>query len=244
LVRRVLDRDGRVLAEGLAPSAVPAEAPEAPDDEEEAPPDALAAQPAAASDASAEPTGIAPVDAYLVTHLMRGVIRRGYGTAHAAAKLDAPLAGKTGSTNRNRDAWFVGYSPRVAAGVWVGYDDPAQDLGRRGTGSRVALPIWSELMSAALPRYPDDDGFDLPDGIHFAWTDPETKTAQRSQRYVAWAEPFATGRKARRSTYVPPPAPPPEPDPAPAYAPAVAPGPPLRAFQGAGAPQSALPIVE
>src|SRR5690606_32760714 len=173
-VRRVLDRDGRVLAEGLGASAVPPDAPAAPgDDDEEPPPDALAAQPVAASEhaaaAPAERTGISPVDAYLVTHLLRGVIRRGYGTARDAAKLDAPLAGKTGSTNRNRDAWFVGYSPRVAVGVWVGYDDPAQDLGRSGTGSRVALPIWSEVMRAALPRYPDDDGFDLPDGIHFAW---------------------------------------------------------------------------
>jgi penicillin-binding protein 1A len=217
LVRQVLDRDGRELEQAL-PADEPAPAP--------------------APDAA----GIAPVDAYLLTHLMRGVVRRPYGTAHAAARIDAPLVGKTGSTNRNRDAWFVGYSPRVAAGVWVGHDAPTRELARSQTGGRVALPIWIEFMDAAVPRFPDQDGFDIPEGVHFAWTDAETQTAQRSRRFVAWGEPVATGRPARRATYVAPPAPPPEPEPA--FAPAAAPGPTLGSFREIGAPAPAAPLIE
>ena len=249
LVRRVLDRDGNVLREALPFGAAGARsdgasAQRAVQDSEEAPSDVVApAHPPVADAASAIPpadaAGISPVDAYLVTHLLRGAIRRGYGTAHDAARLEAPLAGKTGSTNRNRDAWFVGYSPRVAAGVWVGYDVPTRELGPRGTGSRVALPIWMDFMEAALAAYPDEDGYDIPPGIHFAWTDPETGTRQRSNRYVAWAEPFATGRKPRRSTYVPPPVPP-EPEPDPNATPPRA----VSALQPVGAPPPGQPLVE
>ncbi len=246
-VRRVLDREGKVLAESLPASAVPNEgmqeplAPTASDDVDEVPPDALAAEGRNRPDAGADLEGIAPVDAYLLTHLMRGVIRRSYGTAHAAAKLDAPLAGKTGSTNRNRDAWFVGYSPRVATGVWVGFDAPAQELGRSETGGRAALPIWIAFMEAALSRFPDEDGFDVPAGIQFAWTDTETGTAKRSSRFVAWAEPVAGGRKTRQSSYVPPPTPP---EAEPVSAPASALVPTLGSFQDIGAPAPVVPLVE
>jgi penicillin-binding protein 1A len=190
---------------------------------------------------AAEAAGISPVDAYLLTHLLRGAVRRGYGTARDAARLGAPLAGKTGSTNSNRDAWFVGYSPRVAAGVWIGHDLPTQELGRRETGGRAALPIWIDVMETALARYPDEDGFDIPGGIHFAWTDPETNTRQRSQRYVAWAEPFATDRKQRRSTFVPPPE---LPEPEPGFDPAGATPPTFGSFRGAGTLAPTQPLVE
>jgi penicillin-binding protein 1A len=244
LVRRVLDRDGRVVANALPVSpAEPPSSPQGPADD--APADALATKAPARSAAKPVPTpdasGISPVDAYLLTHLMRGTIRRGYGTAHAAAKLDAPLAGKTGSTNQNRDAWFVGYSPRVATGVWVGHDVPTRELGRSETGGRAALPIWIEFMEPTLAAFPDEDGYDVPHGVHFAWTDPESRTAQRSDRYVAWAEPFATGRKPRRSTYVPPPV---VPEPEPEFTPGAGPPPTLSSFQQIGAPTPAQPLVE
>jgi len=218
LVRRVLDRDGRIVAEAMPIRLAPDTEP----------------------DAAAETSRIAPVDAYLLTHLMRGSVRRSYGTAHAAARLGAPIAGKTGSTNRNRDAWFVGYSPRVATGVWVGHDSPKQELGRSETGGRAALPIWIEFMEGALAAFPDEDGFDIPGGIHFAWTDPESRKSQRSERYVAWAEPFATGRKQRRSSYV---APPVAPEPEPTFAPGGAP-PTLSALQQIGGPTPSQPLVE
>jgi penicillin-binding protein 1A len=67
----------------------------------------------------------------------------------AAATLKLPLAGKTGTTNDFTDAWFVGFSPSVTAGVWIGYDEK-KSLGAKETGARAALPIWMEFMTAAL----------------------------------------------------------------------------------------------
>jgi len=72
-----------------------------------------------------------------------------HGTAAAAAKMPLPLAGKTGTTNDFTDAWFVGFSPNLTCGVWVGYDEK-KSLGEKETGARAALPIWMQFMNAAL----------------------------------------------------------------------------------------------
>jgi penicillin-binding protein 1A len=72
-----------------------------------------------------------------------------HGTAIAATKLKLRLGGKTGTTNDFTDAWFVGFSPSLTAGVWVGYDEK-KSLGAKETGARAALPIWMEFMSEAL----------------------------------------------------------------------------------------------
>jgi penicillin-binding protein 1A len=85
--------------------------------------------------------------ARLMTSMLEGVVQ--HGTAIAATKLKLPLAGKTGTTNDFTDAWFVGFSPSVTAGVWVGYDEK-KSLGAKETGARAALPIWMEFMTAAL----------------------------------------------------------------------------------------------
>jgi penicillin-binding protein 1A len=85
--------------------------------------------------------------ARLMTSMLEGVVE--HGTAVAATKLKLPLAGKTGTTNDFTDAWFVGFSPSITAGVWVGYDEK-KSLGAKETGARAALPIWVEFMSAAL----------------------------------------------------------------------------------------------
>ncbi len=85
--------------------------------------------------------------ARLMTSMLQGVVQ--HGTAIAAASLKLPLAGKTGTTNDFTDAWFIGFSPNVTAGVWVGYDEK-KTLGEKETGARAALPIWMEFMSAAL----------------------------------------------------------------------------------------------
>ena len=85
--------------------------------------------------------------ARLMTSMLEEVVR--HGTAVAAMKLKLPLAGKTGTTNDFTDAWFVGFSPSVTAGVWVGYDEK-KSLGAKETGARAALPIWMEFMTAAL----------------------------------------------------------------------------------------------
>jgi penicillin-binding protein 1A len=85
--------------------------------------------------------------ARVMTSMLREVVL--HGTAVAAAKMPYPLAGKTGTTNDFTDAWFVGFSPTLTCGVWIGYDEK-QSLGAKETGSRAALPIWMQFMSAAL----------------------------------------------------------------------------------------------
>jgi penicillin-binding protein 1A len=85
--------------------------------------------------------------ARLMTSMLEDVVR--HGTAVAATKMKVPLAGKTGTTNDFTDAWFVGFSPSLTAGVWVGYDEK-KSLGKKETGARAALPMWMNFMTAAL----------------------------------------------------------------------------------------------
>jgi penicillin-binding protein 1A len=85
--------------------------------------------------------------ARIMTSMLEGVVQ--HGTAIAAASMKYPLAGKTGTTNDFTDAWFVGFSPSMTTGVWVGYDEK-KSLGNRETGARVALPIWMDFMKVAL----------------------------------------------------------------------------------------------
>jgi penicillin-binding protein 1A len=85
--------------------------------------------------------------ARVMTSMLREVVL--HGTAVAAAKMPYPLAGKTGTTNDFTDAWFVGFSPSLTCGVWIGYDEK-KSLGEKETGSRAALPIWMQFMDVAL----------------------------------------------------------------------------------------------
>lgn len=85
--------------------------------------------------------------ARIMTSMLREVVL--HGTAVAAAKMPYPLAGKTGTTNDFTDAWFVGFSPSLTCGVWIGYDEK-KSLGAKETGARAALPIWMQFMNAAL----------------------------------------------------------------------------------------------
>jgi penicillin-binding protein 1A len=80
-----------------------------------------------------------------------------YGTGAAAASLNHPLGGKTGTTNDYTDAWFVGFSPSVTCGTWIGFDD-RQSLGEKETGARAALPMWMDFMRAAIAGK-DDEAF-------------------------------------------------------------------------------------
>jgi len=93
-----------------------------------------------------------------LTSMLREVVQ--HGTGVAAAKMPYALAGKTGTTNDFTDAWFIGFSPSVTAGVWVGYDEK-KSLGSRETGGRAALPIWMEFMKAALAGK-DSGQFEAP----------------------------------------------------------------------------------
>jgi penicillin-binding protein 1A len=108
--------------------------------------------------------------AYIVTNMLEDVVQSGTGIR--ARVLGRPVAGKTGTTNEFGDAWFVGYAPNLAVGVWVGFDD-RRSLGDREAGASVALPIWVAFMKEAFTQLPVQ-AFPIPDGIVFAKVDPET----------------------------------------------------------------------
>jgi penicillin-binding protein 1A len=106
----------------------------------------------------------------MVTSLLRSVVQS--GTGKRASSLGRPLAGKTGTTNRAKDTWFVGYSTEIVASTWVGYDD-ALPLGWGESGATTALPIWMSFMKAAHEGHPVTD-FPRPNGIVTASIDPAT----------------------------------------------------------------------
>jgi len=91
--------------------------------------------------------------ARIMVELMQGVVK--HGTGIAASKLNHPLAGKTGTTNDFTDAWFMGFSPSMTCGVWVGYDEK-KTLGARETGAQAALPIWIDFMKVAIASQKDE----------------------------------------------------------------------------------------
>ncbi|MFP3928634.1 MAG: penicillin-binding protein 1A [Desulfobacteraceae bacterium] len=110
---------------------------------------------------------IPEANAYVITDLLEGVIQEGTGWRVKA--LRKPAAGKTGTTNDLRDAWFMGYTPQIATGVWVGYDD-CSPMGKGETGSRAAGPIWLYFMQEALKGEPVED-FTVPEGVVFVKID-------------------------------------------------------------------------
>src|SRR5690606_5845874 len=104
-----------------------------------------------------------PMTAYQITSMMEGVVTR--GTAAGKIKLDRPAAGKTGTTNDEKDAWFVGYTPDLVAGLYLGFDSPAP-LGRGATGGSLAAPIFNEFMQVALEGTRPTK-FIVPEGMQF-----------------------------------------------------------------------------
>ena len=126
---------------------------------------------------------------FLMTNLLKENIL--YGSGRRARELNRPASGKTGTTDENRDAWFVGFTPQLVAGVWVGYDD-LRKLGRFETGSRAAVPIWLDFMAASSAPYPKED-FSVPDNIEFARIDPQTGKLATAKTKGAVFEAFVKG---------------------------------------------------
>ncbi|WP_395175466.1 penicillin-binding protein 1A [Roseibium alexandrii] len=102
-----------------------------------------------------------PMTAYQITSMMEGVVQR--GTATSVRAVGRPVAGKTGTTNDEKDAWFVGYTPDLAVGVFVGFDNP-KPMGRGATGGQVAAPIFTEFVKQALAEKPPVE-FRVPRGL-------------------------------------------------------------------------------
>ncbi len=111
---------------------------------------------------------VRPTTAYLVTSLLQSVVED--GTAKAVQELGRPAAGKTGTTNDENDAWFVGYTRDYVGAAWVGFDQK-KGMGRGEAGGRSALPVWLDFMKAAHRELPIRD-FDAPQGIEFVRIDP------------------------------------------------------------------------
>ena len=109
-------------------------------------------------------TAALPPDvAYVMVSLMRSVIDEGTARGAVSGKLRRPAAGKTGTSNGQRDAWFVGFTPDLLAVVWVGFDD-MKKLGKGEAGGKTAAPIWADFMSKAVAGRPTKD-FMQPPGV-------------------------------------------------------------------------------
>jgi len=136
---------------------------------------------------------IAASVAFQVTSLMQSVVES--GTARRVKKLGRPVAGKTGTTNEARNAWFIGFTPDLVVGVWVGFDDNAP-LGRTETGGRAAIPIWLEFMKVAVKDTPARD-FAAPSDVVFAFVDPESGKLAPSNHSTGAYEPFLAGNEPK-----------------------------------------------
>ncbi|MCH2172650.1 PBP1A family penicillin-binding protein [Myxococcota bacterium] len=208
-IRRVTDGEGNILLENIALGDDPSELlePSEPMVEEEAVTVAVMDEPDAA-DAPDErveaeepelPAGylIRPESAYLVTDLLHAVVADPRGTGWRLRALGRPLAGKTGTTNDQADAWFMGFSPEIMTGVWVGHDE-SRFLGWGETGSRAAAPIWVDYMRSALANRPVRS-FTPPEPIIFARIDRKTGLLAGADSTDTVFQAFLTGTEPTRT---------------------------------------------
>ncbi len=137
---------------------------------------------------------IKPETAFLITNLLKGAVER--GTGWKARELGRPVAGKTGTANDYRDAWFIGYTPGLLAAVWTGYDDH-RTIGMKETGARAALPIWLDFMKIALAHAEPED-FTPPEGILFRQIDPQSGLLSTENCRQSIREAFLAGTEPRK----------------------------------------------
>jgi penicillin-binding protein 1A len=139
-----------------------------------------------------------PRTAYQIVSMLEGVVKRGTGVR--IRSLNRPLAGKTGTTNESRDTWFIGFSPDLVCGIFAGFDEP-RSLGRRETGSSVAVPIFKNFMKQALKDVPPMP-FRVPAGIRQVRVDANDGTrAQPGDERVIW-EAFIAGTEPTQRVYI------------------------------------------
>ncbi|MGK9233861.1 PBP1A family penicillin-binding protein [Inquilinus limosus] len=179
LIERVQDRDGRSLPQGAVT------------------PGRADCVPCAATAWTGQPAPVRPLGPqlddpianYQMISILQGVTQR--GTAARLAGLGLPLAGKTGTTNDSNDVWFVGFSPRLAVGIFVGYDKP-RSLGAGATGGSIAVPIFSDFIKDALAGQ-DPGAFAVPPGVSFAYVDRRSGYAAESGGSDVIMEAFRPG---------------------------------------------------
>jgi penicillin-binding protein 1A len=151
-------------------------------------------------DSPQEDDVLSPQTSYVITNLLQGVVRN--GTGRYALNLRRPCAGKTGTTNDFSDAWFIGYTPELICGVWVGYDNRSS-LGDKMSGGAVACPIWTNFMKEALEDRPVVDFPPPPTGITFARIDPWTGllaegTSGYLEAFLSGTEPKSYATRAAK----------------------------------------------
>lgn len=148
---------------------------------------------------------VRPQTAAVITNMLRGVVEDPHGTGGQAAQLGRPTAAKTGTTNGYVDAWFVGYTPNIATGVWVGFDRE-RSLGRGEVGGKAALPIWLSYMKAAHESLPVTP-FQLPEGVKLVKIDADSGKLANSgskrvieQAFVDGTEPTTAESRSEETT--------------------------------------------
>jgi penicillin-binding protein 1B len=142
-----------------------------------------------------EPRQVArPDTTFLVTNMMRSVMNEGTGAGARTAGFTFDAAGKSGTTNDLRDAWFIGFTPELLTVVWVGYDNN-QPIGL--SGAQAALPIWTAFMKRALAGHPDR-AFEVPEGIVFADIDKDTGKLALPACPKVFREAFLNGTEPRQ----------------------------------------------
>lgn len=132
---------------------------------------------------------MSPATAYVMISMLRNVVE--HGTGWRANALGEPAGGKTGTTEDNRDAWFIGFTPHLLAGVWVGFDNN-RSLGKGEVGGDAAAPIWLHFMKSAVTAYPDTD-FPIPPGVVFARIDRKTGLLAKPDDPNARFDAFVAG---------------------------------------------------
>jgi penicillin-binding protein 1A len=137
---------------------------------------------------------ISPETAYLITNIMESVVQE--GTGRRAKAINRPSAGKTGTTNDLKDAWYIGYIPQLACVSWVGYDQE-RPLGKYETGSKAAAPAWVNFMKVASKEFPVEN-FYVPDSIEFHSINKEDGLLVDIQDPNAYIEAFAPGTAPTR----------------------------------------------
>jgi len=143
-----------------------------------------------------QPRRVAAADTtFLVTNMMRSVINEGSAAGARSAGFQLDAAGKTGTTNDLRDAWFIGLTPELLTAVWVGYDDN-QPLGL--SGGQAAVPIWTRFMRRALAGRPNRP-FEVPDGIAFVNIDKDTGQLATPSCPRVYSEAFLVGHEPTES---------------------------------------------
>jgi penicillin-binding protein 1A len=135
---------------------------------------------------------IDPRIAFVTAHVMQDVVES--GTGRRVKSIGRPVAGKTGTTDDMRDAWFIGFTPSLIAGVWVGFDQE-RSLGRQEQGGRAAAPIWLYFMEKALQGTPVET-FPVPDGIVLIKVDPKSGVPSRGGIYESFLEGTSPGNDA------------------------------------------------